>query len=411
MKEKLEEILVWSEKYTKTDMNYVVKGSFWLNISQVVSTGTGLLLSIAFAHFLTQETLGTYKYILSVTGLLGSLSLTGVGSSINRAVAKGAEGEVIKGFWLTLKWSLLITFCAIILALYYFFNDNNALAIGILIAGACAPLLDSGELYTVLLSGRKAFKGLSIYRILRTLFIFFGLFTAILLTDNPLYLITVYFFLNTFSALFLFNLVLKTEKPNSIEDPETHKLSKHLSVMNLLATVADQIDDVLVFHYLGPIQLAIYNYAVAIPNNLAGFVKQIGGLATPKYVTKDKKEVQNTLLQKSFILFCLSLPVAILYIIASPYIFEWLFRQYEASVVYSQVYSVTLLMSAVLPLAFLEAHTAIKEKYKLNVFSNVFKLAAIFIGIAVWGIWGAIFARIISKFFGVSLAFFFAKRL
>jgi O-antigen/teichoic acid export membrane protein len=263
----------------------------------------------------------------------------------------------------------------------------------------------------VLLSGRKAFKGLSVLRILRTFFIFIGLFTAILLTDNPLYLIAVYFFLNTFSALFLFNLVLKTNKPNAVEDPETHALSKHLSVMNLLATVADQIDDVLVFHYLGPIQLAIYNYAVAIPNNLAGFVKQIGGLATPKYVTKDKKEVQNTLLQKSFILFCLSLPVAILYIIASPYIFEWLFRQYEASVVYSQVYSVTLLMSAVLPLAFLEAHTAIKEKYKLNVFSNVFKLAAIFIGIAVWGIWGAIFARIISKFFGVSLAFFFAKRL
>jgi O-antigen/teichoic acid export membrane protein len=411
MKQKLTDILTWSERYTKTDMNYVVKGSFWLNISQVVSTGAGFLLSIAFAHFLTQETLGTYKYILSLFGLLGSLSLTGVGSSINRAIAKGAEGELIKGFWLTLKWSLLISAGALVLSIYYFINDNTTLAIGMLIAGACAPLLDSGDLYSVLLSGRKDFRGLSLYRIGRTIFVSLGIFLAVLSTQNPIYLIAVYFFVNTFSSLFLFNLVLKNKKPNSILDHDTHSLSKHLSVINLLATVADQIDDVLVFHYLGPVQLAIYNYAVAIPNNLSGFVKQLGGLALPKYVHREKSDAQKTLITKSFILFCITLPVAILYVFFAPYIFELLFKQYHESILYSQVYSVTLLMSAVLPLAFLDAHIAIKEKYQLSILSNVFKLIAIFVGIIVWGIWGVLIARIISKFFGVSLAFFFAKRL
>jgi len=78
MKNRLVPFLRWSEKYTKLDMVYLTKGGFWMTLSQVSSNMLSLLLVIAFANLLPKETYGLYRYILSLAGMLNSLSLTGM---------------------------------------------------------------------------------------------------------------------------------------------------------------------------------------------------------------------------------------------------------------------------------------------------------------------------------------------
>jgi O-antigen/teichoic acid export membrane protein len=403
--------LRWTERFTGTDMLYVTKGSFWLSAGQMATSLTAFLLSIAFAHYLSKESFGTYKYVLSVTGLIGSLALNGLGTAVTRAIAKGADAELMKGFWLNVRWSAVVTLAAWVVAIYYFLQGNSQLGISFLIVGGASPLLDSAELYNAFLSGKKDFRRASIYRSIRALIASVVIFIAILFTNNPIALIATYFAVHTITALTLFILTYQTGRLNTIHDPETRHLAKHLSAISFLATAADQVDDILVFHFFGPVQLAIYNYAVAIPNNLLGFVKQIGILATPKYVTQDKALAQKTLLFKSLLLCVSTLPVVLVYVITAPYIFQWFFPQYIMSVTYTQIYSVVLLVSAALPVAFLDAHTAIKEKYIISVASNVFKLVALAVGVWFFGLWGAIGARIISKLFGVSLSFIAALRI
>jgi O-antigen/teichoic acid export membrane protein len=110
-------------------------------------------------------------------------------------------------------------------------------------------------------------------------------------------------------------------------------------------------------------------------------------------------------------MFLLMLPIVIVYCIFAPTLFTLLFPRYIDSVHYSQLYSLTLLVSAVLPLSILEAHVAIKEKYIISLASNITKIIVITLGIFYFGILGAIIARIISKLFGISLGLFFAKRI
>lgn len=411
MKQTVTNLLLWSQQYTKTDMLYLAKGSFWLNTSQIISMCISLFLSIIFARYLSQETLGTYKYTLSLIGLIGSISLSGIGTAISRAVAKGAEGEFIKGFFITLRWSLLVALASLIVAVYYFLNDNILLATCMLIGGAFSPLLDSGELYSTLLSGRKLFKELSIYRIYRSIFIFLGLGIIALITDSVIVLVFVYFLTQSLSALILFYVVYRSRRPNTILDPDARSIGTHVSIMNFIGILADRVDDVLVFHFLGPVKLAIYSYSVAIPENLAGFVKQIGGLAVPKYVQQDLRLAQSTMFRKIVVATLVMLPITVLYIFLSPLVFDFLFPQYQESIPYTQLYAFILLIHSTLPAALLDAHKAIRQKYIITITNSIVKISLLVLGTWWLGLLGVVLAKIIGKLVSALILFFIARNL
>ena len=92
MKARLIKILRWSEKYTKTDMVYLIKNGLWSGSAQFVSAVLGLLASIAFANLLPQEIYGQYKYLFSIAGIIWAFSLTNLSISVTQAVSRGFEG-------------------------------------------------------------------------------------------------------------------------------------------------------------------------------------------------------------------------------------------------------------------------------------------------------------------------------
>ena len=90
---KVKELLLRSEKYTKTDMLYLARGGFWLTLGQGLGIIAGLLLVIGFANLLPKEVYGNYKFILSLGGIIGAFTLTGMSIAVTQAVARGFEGN------------------------------------------------------------------------------------------------------------------------------------------------------------------------------------------------------------------------------------------------------------------------------------------------------------------------------
>ena len=85
-------------------MVYLVSGGSWLLFEQGASILLSLGLAVLFGHFVSQDTYGNYKYILNVSGLLGIFSLSGLGTAVTRAAARGDEGALTQGFVLNLRW-------------------------------------------------------------------------------------------------------------------------------------------------------------------------------------------------------------------------------------------------------------------------------------------------------------------
>lgn len=395
----------YSERYTGTDMVYLAKGGAWLAIRQFVSLTLLFLLSVAYANWLAPEIYGKYKYILSVAGILGALSLSGMNTAVAKAIAQGKNNSLHKAFLTQIKWGALQFLVMLPAAYYYFSKDNIAFALSMLIIGSLVPLMNSSNTYMGALTGKKDFKTFSIYGILTSLSSTALLFFTVLMTNNFVILALIYFLSNTAANLFFYFKTIKKFQIPKESEPETISYGKHLSLINLLPAIAFYIDGVLIFHYLGATNLAIYNFAIAIPEQIKGVLKNIMTLAFPKFSGKKAEEVKISLKQKNRIFFVFIVTGVIIYIIIVPYVFKLFFPGYFESIFYSQIFSLSLLaMPNLLSRTALYSQSAKKALYTLNISSSVIQIIITFILIYRFGIIGAVISKIISGFIDMFLS-------
>jgi O-antigen/teichoic acid export membrane protein len=398
-------------EWLKTDIDYLLSGGGVLLAGQFSSLFFSFLLSIAFAHYLMAETYGAYKYILSLSGLIWMLSFSGGGTAVTRAVAGGHEGTYIQIFWINLKWNAFVSLICAGIAGYYFFAGNTTLATGLLIAAIFSPVIKSSELYGAFLNGRKEFGYASIAMVLRGFVATTVLFGTLFFAKDPVTLVLAYFIVHACITGTSFFFTIFFMRPNKKTDPEAPRLAKHTSAMNFFSGVADSIDDILVFHYLGAAELALYSFIVLIPNQVASMTKHLTTLATPKFAQREKTLIQENLFRKSFMLFLPLFAIFLVYISSANWIFSTFFPRYMEAVFYSQVYATIMLANGVFSVAFLDSQMAIKQKYIATFTSTAFKFAALILGVIWYGLWGILIARILSKWFSVTLAYIVVKKM
>lgn len=398
LKQKIYNFLRWSQKYTQTDMVYLAKGGFWLTLGGVISTLTTFLLALAFANLLDPTIYGNYKYLLSLIGLLSIFGLAGMGKAITQAVAQGWEGSYYTGFKTKLKWGLLGSLLAIGGAFYYWLRGNDLLPIPLLISAIFLPLMLASGVYLNFLTGKKLFNIQVKYSSLSQVISVVALVVALFLTKNLFWLIAIYFISHTFSN-YLFYLLTKFRfKPNKKENPKTISYGKHLSLMGVVTKFAGQLDKILLFHFLGASQLAIYSFALIIPKQIQSLLKSLSVLALPKLTQRSIPQLKKSLPGKVLKLFLIILPVVGLYIWLAPYIYQLFFPQYPSSIIYSQVFVIILLFfpKKLLSQTFI-AHLKTKKMYIINLSHSFSKIILLIILLPLYGIWGAIVALLLSQ--------------
>lgn len=403
IKSKVYGLLRSSEKYTKTDMVYLTKGTFWLTLGQVISSASSFLLAIAFANLLPKETYGIYRYILSIVGILNISTLSGMNTVIIQAVARKFEGSVIPALKMKIYWGALGSLAGLILAGYYYFQGNATLAISFLVVSAFMPFMDSFTLYDSLLSGKKLFKISVRYGIISQTTAVVISIIILFLTKNLFLILLAYFLPWTIMRFVFLKLTLNKFPPNQNQDPGTISYGKHLSFMGIIGTVATYLDRLLIFHYLGAIEVAIYSIAIAPPEQLKTLFKNIPALAMPKLAQRSFKEIDTLLYKRLFCLFLVGLAMAGIYFILAPYFFKIFFPKYLDSIFYSKILSLSVIFTA--PLSLLNAvgnskinNTPKKMIYQSSIIIHAILIVSLFILTPVLGIMGVIFSRLIFLF-------------
>jgi len=407
-------MLRWSEQYARTDMVYLAKGGFWLSFAQVVASFSSLILAVAFANLIAPEVYGTYRYVLSIVGILVIGTFPGLNMSAITGVAKGDE----MSFWQLVKkkalWSLASTAVAAVTTIYYLINGNFLLASAVAIAAVAVPLLYTSGMYAALLNGRKNFQLLAKLAITSRIVTTTSLVITLFFTDNVFALIVVYFLPEIFlQSIFLF--FLHKNRPDKRESASGNdKLARfgfHLSMMEILKTIASQIDKILVFHYLGAAQLAAYAIATTAPGQIKGLMQNMTTLALPKFSNSKSEDIGKTLPGKLFRLELIIVAVIILYWIIAPLVFPIIFPKYINAIFISQVYALSLLF---FPRTFLStamtAHMKQKEMYKIRILAPALRIAIFAIALPIWGIWGAVIGSIIGNALTAGIYQYFFKK-
>jgi O-antigen/teichoic acid export membrane protein len=413
IKQKTYRFLKWTEKWTKTDMIYLAKGSFWLSTAQAFSVPLGIASSVVFANFLPKETYGSYKYILSILGILYIPTLGSMATALTQAVANGFEGSLVDAIKTKMKWGLIGSLASIGLSIYYFLHHDDKLGIAFIILPLFIPSMNALTLYKDFLSGKKKFKTSAKISVLSKFITVSILLLSVILTRNLYIILIAYFLPSIIINTFLVRYTLKNFATNSKKDPKTIPFGIYMSLLGIVTKIANEADKILLFHFLGASSLAIYTFAMAPVDVASGYISNnIITLAMPKLSSSSTQMIQNTLPQKIFRATLLTVPLMLLYMFAAPLIYKFLYPQYVGSILYSKIYALTYLL---IPLSLLSSTLIAKMKKReiayVRIISPSFRILLMLIMVTNYGIMGLIVAQIIAGFFHVGLTGFLFKRL
>lgn len=367
----------------------------------MVSSVAIFSLAIAFANLIPQETYGTYKYILSITGLLTILTLRGMDSAVLQSVARKFEGVLIPALKTKIRWGLLSAASSICIATYYYINGNSTLGISFLIASGFLPFVDSFGIYNAFLNGKKLFHLSATYSALSQIGSAVTMAGSLFFTKNLFIILFVYFASWTLLRFVFLIVTIKKFPPNTEYDSAVIPYGKHSSMINIFDAIIGSVDGLFIFHYLGPANLALYSFALAPVTQIRGLLNNIPTLAIPKLSTRSSLEIEKVLNKRIFILFILGAFISFAYILTAPQIYQIFFPKYLDSVFSSQLFSLVIAIS--LPQVIFGATvgsklTLIPKKmlYMWNIPGVIFIISALTL-MTPFGVNGVIFSRLLSN--------------
>ena len=196
---------------------------------------------------------------------------------------------------------------------------------------------------------------------------------------------------------------------NKIESG-TLNFGKHISLMNVIGIIAGQIDKILVFHFIGAVELAIYSFAIALPEQIRSLSKGIFNVGMPRLAEiKDEIQLKRSLRQKTITLTIIFSLITIVYILCAPIIYQLLFPKYLASIGLSQLYSIGLITIPAISILSMKytLEKNIKILYYSNVGSGLFNIILSFILISNFGLIGAVLKNTLSWIFLMILNYYY----
>jgi O-antigen/teichoic acid export membrane protein len=401
------ELVKSAERYLQTDVLYLIKGGASLGVAQAVTSISVFLMAMAYARFVPKETYGTYQFILSLMGIVAAFSLTGLGQSMVRAVAKKRWYSSRRILWKGLAWNSTSSLVALVICLYYFAQDNKIIGTALIIAGALVPLLNIFQTYDAPIVGQSRFPVAAGFQIARSIGVALLMLIAILKTDSALLMFLVYLVSHVaITGIFYFYSHKKFDRSSdplnrekdseAIDDSEDIlAIGKDFSVMNLIGKISGEIDRILLFHFLGPVQVATYSFAIAAPRQVQHINKTLKGLLLSKLSARAPDVLKKTLPRKALWMYAYILPILALYIPLAPFLYKIIFPAYVDAAVYSQVYALVLLFAPLIVLnEALVAHGAQRDLYIINAAVPASRLTLLFFLVPFIGIWGVIIATL-----------------
>jgi O-antigen/teichoic acid export membrane protein len=411
-KQKIKDFFIWVQKYVRTDVLYLVRGGFWLTSGSVVSAVVAFTLAVVTANYLPKEIFGTYKYILSIAGVLMIFSLGGMGASLSRSVARGYEGSLIPAVKANVAWGIISGLGGIAVSFYYFFHHNAVLGLAFLIIAGFLPLKDNLAVYLNWLEGKKYFAKMSAYIITSQISTTAVIILAIIFSQN-LFLILLAYFAPRVLIHFIFLIKTLREIPREAKrDPGVISYGMHLSLLGILVELAGQLDKILVWNSLGAVSLATYSFATAPTSQIRSFLNNIFPLSFPKLAQRTTDELRKTLPRKMLIMLGGISIVVAAYILAAPYLFKIFFPKYMDSVFFSQIFVLTLLF---LPRGILTdaitIHAPKKVIYLSSLSTSFVKLVSLVVFVRMFGILGAIFSYLTGEAYLTLISIFFFRKI
>lgn len=394
------------------------EGSGWLFLQQVLIAPMSVLTTVLLTHFLSIESYGYYKYILSIYGIIAIFSFSGIYSISTLNMQRGQDNFFALGF----KYKKLLRFIPSLISLgvagYYFYMGNSFLATFFLINIFSYLIVDTYDFYLVALQGRGDYKANMKYATLYYLFSTFPPAITAIFTGN-LYLIFIVMYLSQGIYRYVTFQLVKKRLRLKLDNLNTHGISQGeiqefrkeslaTTFNGALASAQVNASGVIIFNRLGAADNAIYSIALTFADFVSGMIgstmtkiqlilsRITKRLGYTRESDQEKRALIRGLFQKYF---WFALGSALLCALLLPVVYKFLFPKYYFSYHYAVVYSISILAVALTPAyQYLYEKRLFKAINIIQILTLALNLALLFFAAMYFGVWGAILVAILMRF-------------
>lgn len=398
----------------RLDVHYLIAGSFWLSLTQVITITCGVAVSAFFAQTLSTSDYGLYRYLISIGAIFASFSLTGLGQSILQASAKKYYQYYAETFRLNLFYSFGITLVGILGGLYYLYKGNLILAIGCIAIAFLQPLINTYQNVPAFLQGDGRLKETTLLQSTKVLITTAVSILAILITHDVIILFIILLGTQlTVNVLSHIHYKTKYAEKTPLDIFNKYLLfAKHTSLRNLVANTAFRFDTIVVFTHLGATELAVYTIANIIPEQIKGSFKNIASLLIPKYAQHaDMIGIKKNILARSLHFFLILIVITIIYIGLAHLLYQVLFPKYESAIFYSKLAALSFPAFVLyMPLYALQSQLKEKELHLINTQVSVLQIVLVFAGVYAYGLLGVILSKTFCRYINMFLCYHYVYK-
>ncbi|MBI2086881.1 MAG: oligosaccharide flippase family protein [Candidatus Zambryskibacteria bacterium] len=389
------------ERFFKLDVDYLAQSSLWTTLSFIVGFLSSIITMVAFGNLLPRETFGIYNYLLSLGASLSFLTLTGAGTGVLRAVARGYENVVRLALRLQLKYNSLAIITVLVAAIYYGVRGNMLFAGSLLMLAVAYPVAEAFHIYVQVLTGRKRFDLMAKITSAITLTGALATVVALLITDNILILVAVYASTSLFPKIIAYKVATKNidkSAPNPEQVAEMRRTSFHMTGAGIIGVIASYIDKIILFQVAGPATLAVYSFAIAGPERLKSLIKNWMSIALPRLAQSSLLQIRQVLYQRIGFSLFIGLVLALLYFFLAPLLFKLFLPRYLDAIIYSQVQALSLIIApaAIYIGSVFSTQNMLKANYALSIGNHIARIILFVTFGWLWQIWGLVAASIAS---------------
>jgi O-antigen/teichoic acid export membrane protein len=387
-------------KRFELDISYFLRGGFWLSLPLIGTYILGLVRTVVFARALDQNVYGQFSFVVSLSSALMIFSLPGMAVALVETASRGNYGATLDATRARFRWGLLTTLALTGWSLYYVYQGEEELAIAVALSGLFMPFIASLQMVQGYFNGRKQFARIGFVNLLIELLSTSLIFLVIIRGGDVAWLIIA----NSLGQIAIYAGYYLCILPNlrlAPRDPDMVVYGRALTWAQSITLIASYLDGVALGLLVSFADVAVYNIAAILPNNLQHSMRLLIALLMPKLAERPNKQIY-TARTRSHLLFLLF--INIIFVLAMMVMLSYLLPvlygpQYADSVRYAQLLMLGFVFN--LPsyffLAALQARKQTSTIRNYNYLYALIQIGSLFLFVPLWGVFGVVVSRIITQ--------------
>ncbi len=394
----LDALLTWVTRRFKIDAHYFAKNSIYVALSHGLTIAKGLTTGYLISRLFPAQMYGEYRFVLSITGTIGVLGLSGLPRAISRAVARGDKDIPLH---YTIRWYTI--FClvgaAAILGVIPFlghWQHEDLWPMFLLAAMLFVPINVGTTLFGGIVIGKGKF-GMSFKAgLISSILIIIGTLAMLLIHPSAIVLLALVTGIPAMVYLVSLRKAVR-EFPSDSHRFGILSYGIRLSIADIPMSLSWYLDGLLISGLFGLKELALFSVATMIPEEVKGLIKEFLPLSFSKQAAGTDSFERRMHLTKvvSWLTIIMAIGIGI-YLLISPKVMPFLFPLYDPSSIVPVTNAaaiVLITMPATLFAQQLEAQGRAKDVLISQWMSSAVFAIALVILVPLAGLIGALAAR------------------